>query len=207
MFTYNIMTYVLRLQAHDGYSNKFNDVFSDERFFKILCVPHTGRKGDNPHYHFCISCDYKKQALRAHLKKHFNLGSGNRHISLKDWDGHSKALSYMFKEGTDPVFNRGYSDEDVKGFKELNASIQEVIKNNSPTTIVQECIEHFKDQPDKVGEFAVFKWLMYRLKENGDWIPNKFQMERWILRVQTGVLDGKDYDQWLDHKFQEWFRR
>lgn len=199
-----LMDYVLRLQALDGYRDKFDNVFGD-RFSRVLCVHHTGRKGDNPHYHFALTCDYRKDALRKYLKKEFSLSTGNRHLSLKNWDGDRKACSYMFHEGTEALIRKGFSDDELKDFKDINAGIQEVIKKNAPSTIVQEAIVYFSSKPDKAGEYVVFKWIMDKLRQNGDWVPNKFQMERWIMRVQAGVLDKKDWDRWCEYKFKEWF--
>ena len=120
---YSRMDYVLRLQALDGYSSKFDDVFSD-RFTRVLCVHHTGKKGDNPHYHFCFTTDYKKDALRKYLKGHFDLATGNKHLSLKDWDGDQKACSYLFHEGTPLVMSRGFSEKEIEDFKRINEIVK-----------------------------------------------------------------------------------
>lgn len=101
------MEYVLRLQALDGYSSKFDEVFGD-RFSRVLCVHHLGKKRDNPHYHFCLTTDYKSDALRKYLKGHFNLAKGNKHLSLKSWDGDEKACSYLFHEGTEALISKGF---------------------------------------------------------------------------------------------------
>lgn len=196
------MDYVLRLQALDGYQAKFNDVFGD-RFTRVLCLHHTGRKGDNPHYHFCFTCDYKKDALRKYLKKEFTLASGNRHLSLKDWDGDRKACSYLFKEGTEPIIRRGFSDEELDDFRTINECVQEEIKKNSPVKIVQDCTEYFNGRSPTHKE--IFIWIMERLRKNGDWLPNKWTMERWIMRIQANLKDDKEYGSYLKKIYENWY--
>lgn len=196
------MDYVLRLQAHDGYKDKFDDVFN-ARFSRVLCVPHSGKKGDNPHYHFAFTCDYKLQALRVYFKKHFDQGKGNRHLSLKSWDGDRKACSYMFHEGTQPVLRRGFTDEEIEEFKSINEGIKEAIKKNAPAQIVADATEHFKGQDP--GHQILFKWIMLRLRANGDWLPNKYQMERWIMRIQANLKDDVQYGSYLSRLYESWY--
>lgn len=196
------MDYVLRLQAHDGYESLFSNVFTD-RFSRILCIPHSGKKGDNPHYHFAFTCDYKQQALRVYLKKYFTKGSGNRHLSLKQWDGDTKACSYMFHEGTEPIFRRGFSDEDIEGFKNLNEGIKKAIRKNAPAQIVQDATDFFQGKDP--GHSTIFMWIMKRLRDNGDWLPNKFQMERWIMRIQANLKDDKQYESYLVRLYECWY--
>lgn len=196
------MDYVLRLQAHDGYQSLFSNVFTD-RFSRILCVPHSGKKGDNPHYHFALTCDYKQPALREHLKKYFNKGKGNRHLSLKQWDGDPKACSYMFHEGTELIMNKGFTDEEIEVFKVMNDNVRQAIKKNAPAQIVQDATEYFKGQDP--SHQVLFMWIMKRLRDNGDWLPNKFQMERWIMRIQANLKTDKEYGSYLVRLYECWY--
>uniref|UniRef100_UPI004048C25A hypothetical protein n=1 Tax=Flavobacterium sp. TaxID=239 RepID=UPI004048C25A len=177
------MDYFLRLQALDGYQAKFVDVFGD-RFSRVLCVHHTGRKGDNPHYHFCLTCDYKKQALRVYLKQHFDLAKGNRHLSLKDWDGSDKACSYLFHEGTEPVLWAGFSQTQIDSFKAANTVIQSKLVR--PDMIVARALQILLQ---KAGDLSSDKRAMFNIlfdiyKDNGEWLPNKFQWERVINKLR-----------------------
>jgi len=183
------MDYVLRLQALDGYSAKFDEVFGD-RFSRLLCVHHLGKKRDNPHYHFCITTDYKSAALRTYLKGHFNLAKGNRHLSLKPWDGNHKACSYLFHEGTEPLMCRGFSPEEIKLFQETNDVIQS--KMVKPNMIVDKAVEIFQavkgDRllwiPDKR---EIFIQVMNIYKHSGEWLPNKFQIDRVINKIRSDL--------------------
>ena len=64
--------FALRIQALDGYDTIMKEVFTTDRFPRHIRVHHTGKKGDNPHYHLLICTDYKQQALRAELKNTLN---------------------------------------------------------------------------------------------------------------------------------------
>jgi hypothetical protein len=174
------MDYVLRLQALDGYQAKFTDVFAD-RFDRVLCVHHTGKRGDNPHYHFCLRTDYKKQALRVYLKGHFDLAKGNRHLSLKDWDGDTKACSYLFHENTPVVMSKGYTQDDIESFQLQNEEIKnKMVKSNDVVDeAVKTLLEDYK--PDKRRMFNV---LFDIYVKKGEWLPNKFQWERIINKVR-----------------------
>lgn len=175
------MDYVLRLQALDGYQAKFETVFGD-RFSRVLCVHHTGRKGDNPHYHFCITTDYKRQALRAYLKGHFDLAKGNRHLSLKEWDGRDEACSYLFHEGTTELMCRGFSDAQLTSFKEKNTEVQ--AKMVRPNMVVDCAVEILVQKTGSPSKRDIFNVLFDIYKDSGEWLPNKFQWERVINKVR-----------------------
>ena len=198
------MNYVLRLQALDGYKDKFLNVFT-ERFSRVLCVHHTGKKGDNPHYHFAFTCDYKSQALRVYLKQHFNLAKGNRHLSLKNWDGNSKACSYMFHEGTEAIISRGFTEEEIEEFKKKNEMIQE--KYVKPHHVVDTCVEYFRECGNKhPSKRDVFMYMIKIYRANGEWIPNKFQAERVINKIKSNLCETEtDEKLFAMELFQEYF--
>lgn len=182
------MDYVLRLQALDGYQAKFDTVFND-RFSRVLCVHHTGRKGDNPHYHFCFTTDYKKQALRVYLKGHFDLAKGNRHLSLKDWDGSDKACSYLFHEGTSEIMCKGFSDDQLTSFKEKNTEVQ--AKMVRPNMVVDRAVEILVQKTGSPSKRDMFNVLFDIYKDSGEWLPNKFQWERVINKVRLELARAR----------------
>lgn len=213
------MDYVLRLQALDGYQSKFADVFTD-RFSRVLYVHHTGKKGDNPHYHFCFTCDYKKDALRKYLKGHFVLASGNKHLSLKDWDGSIRACAYLYHEGT-PVTNlRGFSDQELEEFKNINKDVKQsqtkvpaIIERVIARKISYKVNDHNFSQdsyytPDHDEKKDIFLLLMDEFRKSGDWIPNKFQMERYINKVRMSLVSNpRDFRSYTNDLYNEWFAR
>lgn len=201
------MDYVLRLQALDGYHAKFDEVFGD-RFSRVLCVHHLGKKRDNPHYHFCLTTDYKSDALRKYLKGHFSLAKGNKHLSLKSWDGNPKACSYLFHEGTEPIIARGFTPGQLTEFQETNDLIQS--KMVKPNMIVDKCIEHFNElRGNRVlwipGKREIFYKIMALYRHNGEWLPNKFQAERLINKVRSDFIDDKAEHSLWNIMYNEYF--
>lgn len=198
------MDYVLRLQALEGYHTKFESIFTSDRFSRSMYVYHTGKRGDNPHYHFCLTCDYKQPALRAELKKHFDLAKGNRHLSLKRWDGSPKACSYLFHEGTEPVVLKGFSQDEVNEFREANKDIQDLIKDKTPHRVLVEVYEKFRGT--EPSQFQMFSAIMDVCRYNGDWFPNKFQVDRWMMKLQGMLAESKPPQEWESLKIL-WYRQ
>lgn len=197
--------YVLRLQALDGYYTKFVDVFDTDRFTHILYVHHTGKQGDNPHYHFVIRTDYRTDALRKYLKGHFDLAKGNRHLSLKAWDGDVRACSYLYHEGTKVVSMKGFTDDELVLFKEKNDEVQKEIKRKSPIKIIADCVAHFKENKRLPSHSDIFMFIMNRLRVQGDFLPNKFQMDRWILRIQADLMDDGQFKSYMIELYENWY--
>jgi len=198
--------YAIRIQALDGYDKIMNEVFTTERFPRRIRVHHTGKKGDNPHYHLLICTDYKNQALRAELKKYFKLSKGNKHLSIKTWDGNIKAVAYLFHEGTEPDLIKGFTDEELKTAREINRQVKETIKKNAPAQIVQDCTDYFIGDPSlRCTRRSIFEYIFKRLDENGDWLPNKFQFDRWYVRIMCNVLDGDRKKQWIESMYDDWY--
>lgn len=198
-----IYGYAIRLQDCEGYSTMFDTVFNEERFSKIIGAHHMGKKRDNPHFHFVCQTDYKSDAIRKYLKKNFDKGRGNKHISIKAWDGSSRACSYLFHEDTEEIICRGFSEEEVLNFKNLNSEIKQELKEKSGGKLIQDCIEHFQTKKKfKPNTREIFDFIMDRLREQGGWFPNKFQFERWVMKVQAGWAANSE--EWRDVK-QEWF--
>lgn len=207
------MDYVLRLQALDGYSAKFDEVFGD-RFTRLIYVHHTGKNKDNPHYHFCFTCDYKKDALRKYLKGQFTLATGNKHLSLKDWDGRPDACSYLFHEGTKVTNVKGFSSEEYEQFFKRNEEVKKsqvkipvllerVLKN----ILGHDCYVltgHYK--PPHNERFFLFKQIMYEIRKSSDWVPNRYQMERYINKLRL-MLNTKDvsFEMFCENLYQEYF--
>lgn len=186
-------TFVLRLQALDGYGALAIASLPTDRFPKVLAVHHTGKKGDNPHYHFCLTTDYKMDALRKMLKKVFTLATGNKHLSLKQWDGGTKALSYLFHEGTDVFLNTGYTEEEIDEYKTQNDVVQsKMVKGHMVVDVV---VDFFVQAQKSEGtplhrndKRAIFYKVLDVYNKSGEWLPNRFQAERLTLRVRQKLV-------------------
>lgn len=199
--------FALRLDDRSGYREMFYDLFKSERFKKVIGVKHKGKTGENIHYHFALECDYKQQALRVQLKKLFNLGKGNGHMSLKVWDGKKNAIAYMFhEEGYEIVINNGYSDKYLKECQEINERIQEDVKKCSPNNICHQVIERMGTKQDIRNTRLICYTIWDILNENGNWFPNKYQLERWISMVQSLIThSGENPEQQWKNLKDKWY--
>ena len=185
--------YFIRIDDRSGYLEKVKDLCATNghgRFSSILCVSHEGRKTKNPHYHLAIECDYKKQALRVAMKLIFDQGKGNAHMSIKDWDGNPKVCSYMFSDPKWGLIYSSYNNDELEEFKKQNEEVQDKLKKNAPNAIVTEvCLRLRKSNRFCHSHEQICFMIWDILKERGDWFPNKFQLERWIFRVQGELSD------------------
>lgn len=200
------MEYAIRIQALSGYDKIIEELLSGDRFSRTIRVHHTGKKKDNSHYHLLITCDYKHQAIRAEFKKHFILARGNKHLSIKVWDGDIKAVAYLFHEGTEPDLIKNFTPDEIALASVINSQIQMKIKKNSPAQIIQDCTDYFINKGDfEPHRVEVFQYVFLRLKLNGDFLPNKFQYDRWAMRIQANVRSGKEYQGYMKTIFGEWY--
>lgn len=137
-----------------------------------LAVLHKGDKNENEHAHFCITLtsELQKQSLDNRIKKLYNVSGAN--YSSKSWDGSDSALSYMFHEPEATIYiNKGYTDDDIARYKELNAKVQAVVAINNARASGR--------QVDKILEL---------IKESGgQWTPKEICAE-FIRRVHTGEM-------------------
>lgn len=208
--------YAVRLQALDGYQAKFDDVFGD-RFSRLIYVHHTGKKGDNPHYHFCLTCDYNnRDTLSRYLKRHFTLSKGNKHISVKNWDGNPDACAYLFHEDT-PVTNvRGFTDEEYKQFFTRNEQVKKsqvklpVLLERVMTNILGHEMYVLNGHYSKPNDERrmIFMEIMKEIRRTSDWVPNRFQMERYINKVRL-MLNNSDvsFKLFCSELYEEYFGR
>ena len=187
-------SYVLRIDDREGYRNIITSYANEsegafkmfKRFSKFIVCIHSGKTGENTHYHFAIVTDYKLQALRAQLKLIFDKGKGNGHMSLKSWDDNPKAISYMFHEGEDCiVVNKGFTPKEIEDAKTVCKDIKEAVKANSPNNICKVIVDKLLEKNiDSNNKRMICFHIWDHLQEKGDWFPNKFQLERWISMIQ-----------------------
>lgn len=78
------------------------EIFYDLPWY--ICYPHTGKNGDNEHYHiFTPELDHNRRNLyRTRITR--SVGSGNKYLSIKSCkNGLAQAIQYGSKEGTQPI--------------------------------------------------------------------------------------------------------
>lgn len=224
----------IRIDEKDGYPDLVKTVFEGEDFSSAVAVRHLGKDKRNPHYHIVCEAYYTKETMRYRLNKTFNKGSGNGHMSIKEWDGDKKAIQYLLHECREPSdvqecvkVNVGERYEDhrfamvawseLERLRQLSIEIADEIKDNSPGKICGIIAKHIDDNglnphDKRLVWNLICKWLM----KKGKWmISNKFQAERWMLQVRTEVAKIEDarrgttksQDELIEEMYQDYFVR
>lgn len=189
----------LRLNEYEGYYDQLCAMFNDELFKWVLFVHHTGKKNENPHFHAVFRTEgVTRKALAEMIKTRFTKAKGNKNYSLLESDGRITAKSYLFHEHTPVEYSKNVSSEELKEFQQVNDDIQEDIKENRPLKILDKVIDILRST-GKYKSFcpsseAVFVVIVKELLSRGEWIPNSYQMTRWINRVrsQFAIDNGKE---------------
>ena len=208
------MQYAIRVTHNQLYEDHLPQTFPEEEFSEVLGVYHTGKSRTNPHMHIIIKTNILLQTLRKKLKAAWTLGQGNGHMSIKKFDGARKGYSYMFHEhersGFRVVMNRGFTGGELEEFISHHQVTIKSIKDNSPNQILERIAEKLlREKPNKhqydYDDLGPLIWN--DLRERGQWMPNKFQMERWLMKLCTLLTPehSKTWEglqrSWLDQMF------
>ena len=71
------------VDARDGYAEKMLMLKSVTDYEAIVAIKHKGASGENPHYHMVVRTHIKDQAFRVRMRKVFDQGKGNGHMSIQ----------------------------------------------------------------------------------------------------------------------------
>ena len=225
-------TLCIRIDEKDGYAEVIQDVFKGDEFEAAIVVKHYGKDGRNPHYHAVCEAYYSKEVMRYRLNKRFDKGSGNGHMSIKEWDGNKKAIQYCLhecKEACDiekrVVVNVGgrYKEHrwvmiswgELEQLRQMSIEIVDEIKDNSPGKICGSIAKHIVDNElDKRNTKLIWSLICKYLLKKGKWmISNKFQAERWVLQVKCEIAKMEDakrgseksQDELIDEMYRNYF--
>ena len=190
--------YCVRLQAYDGYAEKIRMLQNCSDYNAIIAVKHYGKKKDNPHYHIVIKTRVKDQAFRVRLKKIFDQGKGNEHMSIKTWDGALEAISYLFHEDDSEdviVLRHNVSDDTIQKAKELNKRVQgqvEKSKQKASWTLEQEVFEYYKSNPSlKPDQLQIAHMIILSALRKDKYVPNDFLLKAMVTKIMFKLLNGE----------------
>lgn len=186
--------YFVRVDALDGYANKIKEVCLNPDYASFIAVEHQGSTGENPHYHMIVRTQVKDQAFRVRMKKVFDKGKGNGHMSIKPWDGCNDALAYMFHEDENAtiVARRGVSDETIAEAKQRNQQVQREIaksKERASWKLEDEVYERFLRRSDHDTDQIAKEIILLALR-SGRYLPNDFLLKAMVTKIQFRLLNG-----------------
>lgn len=195
--------YCIRIDARENYSDKIRALVLCPDYTAIAGIKHKGNTGENPHYHLVIRTGLKDQALRVRLRKIFDQGKGNQHMSMKQWDGNSDAISYLFHEDAkaDLFVKKNITDEFIEACRARNVRVQEAVKEakKSASHTLEEDVYQMITRGDiKVSTYApdvekeVAMQVVLVALRNGKYVPNDYLLRGIVSRIVFRLQGGDE---------------
>ena len=165
---------------------------------RILSVLHQGDTKENPHCHFTIELTtvLQKQSFDARMKKLF-LWEKACLYSSKPWDDKKEANSYMFHENTEPFVSKGYNQDEISEFRQMNISVQKVIEinkgkasNRFANTIEAKC-------NDDTTKEDIAEMFLEAIRMGEMYHPGNFRLKSMIAEI---YIKTRDKQQWKELK-------
>lgn len=192
----NYEGYCVRVDALDGYAPKLTGLTLSLEYKSIVAVRHAGNTGENPHYHIVVKTDVAGQAFRVRMRKIFDQGKGNGHMSIKPWDGCIDAISYLFHEdeNTTLLVQHQVSDETIAQAKARNRQVSQMVAASKAKAawhleaIVLEQIK--RDRPD-ARESYIGQQLILAALRHGKYVPQPWHIRAMTQRIEFVLLNGE----------------
>lgn len=174
---------------------------------KLLSLFHVGQKDENPHCHFVIVTNVviQQQSFAIRIKKLFDIQKKSE-FAIKVWDGSDAACSYMFHEPEEVMLvNKGYTDESINKFRELNKKVQEVIAVNKQRggRAVTRLVDEFRDNGDTPTRREIWDRMINMIRDGEMYEPGDFKIKAYIEEV---YLKTRSKDQWKAYVSERWSR-
>lgn len=181
----------MRVDAREGYAEKIGLLQAQPDYDAFIAVRHKGDKGENPHYHIVIKTAVKDQAFRVRMKKKFDQGKGNGHMSIKSWDGNIDAISYLFHETEDCIVaSKNVSDELIEQAKARNREVQEkVAKAKDRASWKLEDVVYERLVGQEVSEYEIALEIVKTALRSDKYMPNDFLLKAMARKIKFRLLD------------------
>lgn len=192
--------YCVRVDALDGYGDKLPLLTACHDYKSIIAVKHNGTSKENPHYHIVVRTDVQQQAFRVRMRKIFDQGKGNGHMSIKQWDGNNDAISYLFHEdeNTHILVQHNISDETVAQAKARNRQVVEMVqasKAKASWHLEEVVYEQLKTDDRKLDDQYVGKHIILAALRHGKYVPQPWHVRAMTERIQFKRLNGVEEDE------------
>jgi len=187
--------YCVRIQAFEEYGSKILMLPQNTDYASIVGIKHHGKGGENHHYHLVVATQVRDQAFRVRLRKIFDKGKGNEHMSIKTWDGKIDAIAYLFHESPDGPLHIQHevSDKTIEEARQMNRDVQEkvlIAKEKASWKIEDELFNYYKKSnlmPDI--HFICRDIILYALRHD-KYVPNDFLLKAMAYKLQFRLIDG-----------------
>lgn len=191
----NFEGFCVRVQAMDTYAERMKMLGTVSDYQAIVAVRHRGSTGENEHYHIVIKTQVKDQAFRVRMKKVFDKGKGNAHMSIKPWDGNIDALSYLFHEDENAqlIVQHNVTDETIDKARSRNREVQakmETAKKRASWTIETELLENYIKTKQSPDIHTIAKDIVLHALRMDKYVPNDFLLKAMASKIQFKLLNG-----------------
>lgn len=179
----------------DGYAEKMRMMAAVSDYQAIVAVKHRGTTGENEHYHMVVKTQVKDQAFRVRMKKVFDMGKGNAHMSIKSWDGNIDAVSYLFHEDDEAtlIVQHNVTDETIEKARERNREVQakiETAKKRASWTIETELLEHYRKTNLSPDIHTIAKDIVLHALRMDKYVPNDFLLKAMATKLHFKLQDS-----------------
>jgi len=186
----------IRIDALDGYKEKLSMLTCHKDFESIIAVQHRGSSKENLHYHLVVKTKVEDQAMRVRMRKIFDKGKGNGHMSQKRWDGNEDAISYLFHEDADTelLLSHNITDEQITRCKERNLDVRKVVEEakNKASCKLEPIVLKMLDRKYGHSDHHIAKLLFLTALRMGKHAPNSYQCKRMVASIQFQLCDGNE---------------
>lgn len=188
--------FCVRVDALDGYQDKILMLHTCTDYKSIVAMKHRGSKGENQHYHLVIQTQVQSQAFRVRMRKVFDAGKGNGHMSIKPWDGNNDALAYLFHEDEESVLlvQHNVSDETIAKCRARNREVSALVnasKSKASWLLEEVVFQQLKDIP-YVCEADIGQQLILAALRHGKYVPQPWHVKAMTHRIQFRKLEGSE---------------
>jgi len=192
----NYQGYCVRVDAIEGYAAKLTGLALCQDYKSLVAVRHNGSKAENPHYHIVVQTTIAGQAFRVRMRKIFDQGKGNGHMSIKPWDGCIDAISYLFHEDENATLlvQHNVSDETVAQAKARNKQVTEMVnasKTKAAWQLEAIVLEVAQRHTGRTDECWIGQQLILTALRNGKYVPQPWHIRAMTQRILFTLLNGE----------------
>lgn len=190
--------YCVRVDALDGYAAKLSALPLCTDYKSMIAVRHDGTTKENPHYHIVVQTHVAGQAFRVRMRKIFDQGKGNAHMSIKPWDGCIDAIAYLFHEDENAklLVQHNVSDETVAQARARNKQVSEMVtasKAKASWHLEPVVLEEIKKEAvprNGWTDTEIGARLILTALRAGKYVPQPWHIRAMTQRIQYTLLNG-----------------
>lgn len=161
---------------------------------KVLFIGHTGNKTEKEHGHMLLilRSELQKQSLDVRVKSLFHVKGAD--YSSKPWDLADSAGGYMFHDRNYVLIcNKGFTDEDLERYKQLNEKTQAIIeinKERGANKNTEAILEMFKGEKPTRQEIGVE--ILRRVKNGHMYDPGDWKLKSMIEEITMKLCSNEN---------------